>query len=73
VHKNEIKRVREDPDLKGVQLETIVHPNEYFARSYRLKSLGKTGGGKGLREGGRGVEEASGSSSSDLTKVATAS
>ena len=49
VHKNEIKRVREDPDLKGVQLETIVHPNEYFARSYRLKSLGKTGGGDDVK------------------------
>lgn len=23
------------------QLETIVHPNEYFKRSYLLKNLGK--------------------------------
>jgi DNA primase large subunit len=26
----------------AAQLETIVHPNEYFKRSYLLKNLGKT-------------------------------
>jgi len=27
--------------MTSAQLETIVHPNEYFKRSYTLKSLGK--------------------------------
>lgn len=28
--------------MKAAQLETIVHPNEYFKRSYLLKNLGKS-------------------------------
>lgn len=28
--------------MTAAQLETIVHPNEYFKRSYLLKNLGKT-------------------------------
>lgn len=27
--------------MSAAQLETIVHPNEYFKRSYLLKNLGK--------------------------------
>lgn len=27
--------------MTSAQLETIVHPNEYFRRSYLLKNLGK--------------------------------
>jgi DNA primase large subunit len=27
--------------MTSAQLETIVHPNEYFKRSYVLKNLGK--------------------------------
>lgn len=27
--------------MTAAQLETIVHPNEYFKRSYLLKNLGK--------------------------------
>lgn len=27
--------------MTSAQLETIVHPNEYFKRSYLLKNLGK--------------------------------
>lgn len=26
--------------MKAAQLETIVHPNEYFKRSYLLKNMG---------------------------------
>ncbi|KAK7966328.1 DNA primase large subunit [Apiospora aurea] len=43
VHKNEIKRAKDDGILTSAQLETIVHPNEYFKRSYLLKNLGKGG------------------------------
>lgn len=40
-HKQEIKKVREDGIWGANQLETIVHPNEYFKRSYLLKNMGK--------------------------------
>lgn len=40
-HKQEIKKVRDDGTWGAAQLETIVHPNEYFKRSYLLKNLGK--------------------------------
>lgn len=40
-HKQEIKKVKDDGTWGAAQLETIVHPNEYFKRSYLLKSLGK--------------------------------
>lgn len=39
VHKNEIRRAKDENILTGAQLETIVHPNEYFKRSYLLKHL----------------------------------
>ncbi|KAI1491429.1 eukaryotic and archaeal DNA primase, large subunit-domain-containing protein [Biscogniauxia mediterranea] len=41
VHKNEIKRAKDEGVMTSTQLETIVHPNEYFKRSYLLKNLGK--------------------------------
>ncbi|ORY70917.1 DNA primase large subunit [Pseudomassariella vexata] len=41
VHKKEIKRVKDEGIMTSAQLETIVHPNEYFKRSYLLKNLGK--------------------------------
>lgn len=41
VHQNEIKRAKDESVLTAAQLETIVHPNEYFKRSYLLKNLGK--------------------------------
>jgi DNA primase large subunit len=40
-HKQEIKKVKEDGTWGAAQLETIVHPNEYFKRSYLLKNLGR--------------------------------
>lgn len=39
VHKNEIKRAKDEGIMTVAQLETIVHPNEYFKRSYLLKHL----------------------------------
>ncbi|KAI1308835.1 DNA primase, large subunit [Xylaria venustula] len=44
VHKNEIKKAKEESVMTSAQLETIVHPNEYFKRSYLLKNLGKANG-----------------------------
>ncbi|KAI0015975.1 DNA primase, large subunit [Xylariomycetidae sp. FL0641] len=41
VHKNEIKKAKDEGVMTSNQLETIVHPNEYFKRSYLLKNLGK--------------------------------
>lgn len=41
VHGREIKKVKDDGTWTSAQLETIVHPNEYFKRSYLLKNLGK--------------------------------
>ncbi|KAI1499710.1 eukaryotic and archaeal DNA primase, large subunit-domain-containing protein [Biscogniauxia marginata] len=41
VHKNEIKKAKDEGIMTSAQLETIVHPNEYFKRSYLLKNLGK--------------------------------
>lgn len=40
MHKQEIKKVKDDGTWGAAQLETIVHPNEYFKRSYILKNLG---------------------------------
>lgn len=42
-HAREIKKVKDDGTWGAAQLETIVHPNEYFKRSYLLRSLGKPG------------------------------
>ena len=50
-HKQEIKKVKDDGTWGASQLETIVHPNEYFKRSYLLKSLGKG------QDGAEGVEK----------------
>lgn len=41
VHKNELRRAKDEGIMTAAQLETIVHPNEYFKRSYLLKNLGK--------------------------------
>lgn len=40
-HKQEIKKVRDEGTWGAAQLETIIHPNEYFKRSYLLKNLGR--------------------------------
>ncbi|KAL1980768.1 hypothetical protein VTN96DRAFT_3575 [Rasamsonia emersonii] len=41
VHKAEIKKVKEDGTWSQTDLDTIVHPNTYFKRSYLLKHMGK--------------------------------
>ncbi|KAL4931740.1 DNA primase subunit PRI2 [Aspergillus undulatus] len=40
-HKTEIKRAKEDGSASEIDLDTIVHPNTYFKRSYLLKQAGK--------------------------------
>jgi DNA primase large subunit len=39
-NKADIKRVKEDGTWSQADLDTIVHPNTYFKRSYLLKNLG---------------------------------
>ncbi|KAI1627586.1 DNA primase large subunit [Exophiala viscosa] len=39
-HKTEIKKVKDEGIWGPAELETIVHPNTYFKRSYLLKNLG---------------------------------
>ncbi|KAF6230217.1 hypothetical protein HO133_004557 [Letharia lupina] len=39
-HKGDIKRVKEDDSWGAAELDTIVHPNTYFKRSYLLKTGG---------------------------------
>ena len=41
VHKTEIRKAKDQGVMTANQLETIVHPNEYFKRSYLLKNLAK--------------------------------
>lgn len=41
VHKQEIRKAKDEGVMSANQLETIVHPNEYFKRSFLLKNLGK--------------------------------
>lgn len=41
LHKQELKKAKDDGIMSAAQLETIVHPNEYFKRSYLLKNMGK--------------------------------
>ena len=40
VHKAEIRKAKDEGVMTANQLETLVHPNEYFKRSYILKNLG---------------------------------
>ncbi|KAK1760649.1 DNA primase large subunit [Echria macrotheca] len=52
VHRNEIKRAKDEGVMSANQLETIVHPNEYFKRSYLLKNLnGSSGASSGSGSG----------------------
>lgn len=41
-HKTEIKKVKDENLWGPAELDTIVHPNTYFKRSYLLKNLGNT-------------------------------
>lgn len=50
LHKSEIKKAKDESIMTAAQLETIVHPNEYFKRSYLLKNLDKApSGGKDVK------------------------
>lgn len=49
LHKAEIKRAKDESIMSATQLETIVHPNEYFKRSYLLKNLGKNSSGEDVK------------------------
>ena len=40
VHRKEIKGVKDKGIMGGAELDTILHPNEYFKRSFTLKHLG---------------------------------
>ncbi|KAF2876980.1 eukaryotic and archaeal DNA primase, large subunit-domain-containing protein [Massariosphaeria phaeospora] len=44
-HKKEIKKVRDDGSWSATDLDTIVHPNTYFKRSWLLKHLGEGNAG----------------------------
>lgn len=39
MHAREIKKVKEDNLWSAAQLDTLLHPNEYFKRSFLLKHL----------------------------------
>ncbi|PFH56951.1 hypothetical protein XA68_15733 [Ophiocordyceps unilateralis] len=43
VHKAEMRRAKEEAIMTANELETIIHPNEYFKRSYLLKNLDRSG------------------------------
>lgn len=48
LHRAELKRARDEGVMTANQLETIVHPNEYFRRSHLLKTMSReaeSGGG----------------------------
>ncbi|KJX99776.1 DNA primase large subunit like protein [Zymoseptoria brevis] len=44
-HKNEIKKVKDESLWPASELDTILHPNTYFKRSFLLKNLGKVQAG----------------------------
>ncbi|KAF2254875.1 DNA primase large subunit [Trematosphaeria pertusa] len=44
-HKREIKKVKDDGTWSATDLDTIVHPNTYFKRSWLLKHLGEGNAG----------------------------
>lgn len=44
-HKGSIKKVREEGLWSAAELDTILHPNTYFKRSFLLKNLGKVTSG----------------------------
>ncbi|KAF1951778.1 DNA primase, large subunit [Byssothecium circinans] len=54
-HKKEIKKVKDEGSWSAADLDTIVHPNTYFKRSWLLKHLGN--GNAGIVNGGDKMEE----------------
>lgn len=56
-HKGDLKRVKEDGSWPASELDTIVHPNTYFKRSFLLKTGGNVNGdGGGRRDKGDPME-----------------
>lgn len=55
-HSREIKKVKSDGTWSATDLDTIVHPNTYFKRSWLLKHLGEGNAGI-VNEGGDKMEE----------------
>ena len=51
-HKVEMKRAKDEEGWGVADLDTIVHPNQYFRRSYLLKHLGTPGVEKPKRDVG---------------------
>jgi DNA primase large subunit len=49
IHKMELRRAKDEGIMTANQLETIVHPNEYFKRSYLLKNLDKANMGNDVK------------------------
>lgn len=54
-HKREIKKVKDEGSWSATDLDTIVHPNTYFKRSWLLKHLGD--GNAGIIGGETKMEE----------------
>ncbi|EMC94594.1 hypothetical protein BAUCODRAFT_35825 [Baudoinia panamericana UAMH 10762] len=50
-HKGPIKKVKDEALWPASELDTILHPNGYFKRSFMLKNLGREGGGEVKMEG----------------------
>ncbi|KAF2234061.1 DNA primase, large subunit [Viridothelium virens] len=44
-HKNELKKVKDEGTWNAADLDTILHPNTYFKRSFLLKNMGKVQSG----------------------------
>ncbi|KAL9604868.1 MAG: hypothetical protein Q9219_000316 [cf. Caloplaca sp. 3 TL-2023] len=49
-HKKEIRHVKENGSWKAAELDTIVHPNTYFKRSYLLTSSSANSSGRAHEE-----------------------
>ncbi|KAF1353377.1 DNA primase [Delphinella strobiligena] len=58
-HKNELRRVKEGGLWSASELDTILHPNTYFKRSFLLKNFGR------VQSGDLGVDGPSGAASQE--------
>jgi DNA primase large subunit len=58
-HKGDLKKVKEENLWPASEMDTILHPNTYFKRSFLLKNLGK------IKAGDLGVDTPSAQKSED--------